>query len=317
MPKSLIKPCIVGVSGTKLTAQERDFLSEHQPWGFIIFARNCEDPEQLSQLVADLKSCVTHKDVPILIDQEGGRVARLKPPHWPSFPSAGYFVDIAVQQGIEVACEAVYSNYADIAHMLSQLGINVNCVPMVDVLFPTSDGIIGDRAFGSNVEHIIRLAHAVVEAMAVHDVLPVLKHIPGHGRATADSHKTLPVVDVTVEQLREIDFVPFKALANSCPLGMTAHIVYSAIDSQHCATQSPDILRVIREEIGFTNILMTDDLSMHALKGTFADRARISLEAGCDIVLHCNGEMDEMVDMMSALQPCNEVTMARLQAVWS
>ncbi|HEX3652939.1 MAG TPA: beta-N-acetylhexosaminidase [Rhizomicrobium sp.] len=284
---------IYGCAGTELSADECAFFREAQPWGFILFARNIGDPAQVRTLVSSLRATVGDENAPLLIDQEGGRVARLKPRHWKARPPAQRFGDM-YHENAEAGREAAYLNARLIAHDLAQLGINVDCVPVLDLPAAGADAVIGDRAFASDRKTAIALGRAVIEGMLDGGVLPVMKHIPGHGRATADSHFALPRVSTPEVELRETDFVPFRAL-NGCPMAMTAHVVYEAVDPEHPATTSARVIRdVIRDEIGFDGLLMSDDLSMKALAGSFAERSRAALAAGCDILLHCNGSMEEM-----------------------
>ncbi len=284
---------IYGLSGTTLSAGERAFFRDANPWGFILFARNCETPQQVSALVTSLRDTVGRGDAAVLIDQEGGRVARLKPPHWRAPPPAAVF-GRAFSREPALAREAVRLNARLIADELAALGINVDCLPVLDLPVSGAHDIIGDRAFGAEVEMIADLGRAACEGLLDGGVLPVIKHIPGHGRAGADSHLALPVVNSPRAELEGTDFAPFKALRDM-PLAMTAHVVYSDIDSQHPATTSPKIVGdVIRGTIGYDGLLMTDDLSMKALSGNFASRVKASLAAGCDLVLHCNGERTEM-----------------------
>ena len=291
-------PVIFGCHGQTLSQQERRFFASVRPVGFILFARNCETRDQVAGLVADLRSCADIEPPLILIDQEGGRVQRLTPPEWRQAPPAAVLGSIA-RHGVDAAEEAVRLNGLLIAADLHALGINTNCVPVVDVPAPGSHDIIGDRAFSGDVALLSRLARVMAEAHISGGVLPVIKHLPGHGRALADSHLELPRVEATRAELDAIDFAAFQPLADM-PLGMSAHIVYAAIDDRP-ATLSPAVIeQVIRKQIGFDGLLMTDDLSMHALQGSFADRTRDSLNAGCDIVLHCNGDMDEMVEIAEA-----------------
>lgn len=291
-------PIIFGCRGRTLSQQERRFFASVKPAGFILFARNCETRRQVAGLVADLRSCAGTEPPLILIDQEGGRVQRLMPPEWRKAPPAAALGAIA-RRGVAAAEEAVHLNGLLIAADLHPLGINTNCVPVVDVPAPGSHDIIGDRAFSSDVALLSRLARVMAQAHISGGVLPVVKHLPGHGRALADSHHELPRVDAPRAELDSIDFAAFKPLADM-PLGMTAHIVYAAIDDRP-ATQSPLVIeQIIRRQIGFDGLLMTDDLSMHALQGSFSDRTRDSLGAGCDIVLHCNGDMDEMIEIAEA-----------------
>ena len=290
---------IFGVSGTKLTKEEKELFQRINPYGFILFARNCETPQQVSALVEELKSVSARARVPVLIDQEGGRVARLKPPHWPAFPPAAKLAAIA-SSSLEQAQKAVYLNARLIARELSALGITVNCAPLADLPVEGAHDVIGDRAFGHDAGQVIALARAMAQGLSDGGVVPILKHIPGHGRPRADSHEELPVVTESLEVLRATDFVPFKALRD-LPMGMTAHVLFTAIDDKHMATVSPKAISIIREEIGFDGLLMSDDLSMKAMEGDFAQRTRDALAAGCDVVLHCNGKMEEMLEVAQAL----------------
>jgi beta-N-acetylhexosaminidase len=289
---------IYGCAGTSLSAEERAFFREAQPWGFILFARNVADSAQVRSLVSSLRETVGDEKAPMLIDQEGGRVARLKPPHWKARPPPQRFGDL-YRENADAGRNAAYLNARLIAEALSQLGINVDCVPVLDLPAPGADAVIGDRAFSSELEIVIALGRAVIDGMLDGGVLPVMKHIPGHGRATADSHLALPRVSTPEAELRAADFAPFRALSD-CPMAMTAHVVYEAIDALQPATTSARIIgEVIRRDIGFGGLLMSDDLSMKALGGSFAERSRAALSAGCDILLHCNGRMDEMVEVAS------------------
>jgi beta-N-acetylhexosaminidase len=284
---------IYGCAGQTLSDEERQFFREVQPWGFILFARNINDPAQVRGLVESLRETVGDLRASVLIDQEGGRVARLKPPTWHARPPAARFGALH-QSAPEAAREAVYLNARLIANDLLQLGINVDCLPVLDVPVEGSDVVIGDRAFAHDPATIIDLGREVIDGLMEGGVLPVMKHIPGHGRATADSHLALPRVSTPREQLSVADFVPFRSLAH-CPMAMTAHVVYEAIDPARPATTSPRVVKeVIRGEIGFEGLLLSDDLSMNALSGTIAVRTKAALFAGCDIALHCNGKMDEM-----------------------
>ena len=294
----MVKNVIFGCSGKSLTNEERSFFESVQPFGFILFARNIENPDQVRNLIAEIKSCVSHEFVPILIDQEGGRVCRLKPPHWPHPPACGTFECTLDPE------QAAYSAAKAIAKELVALGINVDCAPMLDVRQPDAHDIVGDRAFSSDPKMVAVLGKAFSEGLIEGGVSPVIKHIPGHGRAKCDSHEDLPVVSESLEELRRVDFYPFKQL-NDAPFAMTAHIIYEAIDPVNCATQSKKVIDLIRNEIGFKGLIMTDDLSMKALKGSFAERTKRSIDAGCDLMLHCNGDMKEMVEIA---ENCSEIT---------
>lgn len=294
-PDNKAKPLAVvfGCSGLTLTDAERAFFVDTNPLGFILFQRNCDTPDQIKALVEDLRSCVGHANAPVMIDQEGGRVARLKPPHWPVFPAAKVYADLYAKDQ-NAGLEAAELGGRLIAHELSQLGITVDCAPVLDVPQPGADPIIGDRAFGPDVATIVSTARAFMNGLRAGGVAAVIKHIPGHGRALVDSHKDLPRVDAPIEDLKDIDFPPFRAL-HMAPWAMTAHVVYEALDADHPATTSTKVIEdVIRRQLGFRGMLVSDDLSMKALSGSFEDRARASLEAGCDVALHCNGDMEEM-----------------------
>lgn len=312
---SFPKAAIFGCAGTQLSDAEQKFFEQHQPYGFILFARNCESPDQLRALVQQLTSTVQHGYAPILIDQEGGRVARLKPPHWKSHPAAWRFVELA-EHSAEDAARACYLNARLIAAQLHDLGINTDCAPVADLRLEGAHDIIGDRAFGHTAQAIIPLARAQAQGLLDGGIMPVLKHIPGHGRALVDSHESLPVVDAEMETLREMDFRPFMALAD-LPMAMTAHIRYRAIDDALPATLSPAAIRLIREEIGFGGLLMTDDMSMKALKGDIGELSAQALGAGCDVVLHCNGQMEEMQHIAAMIGQMGSQSVARAQTAWS
>lgn len=284
---------ITGVSGTELTAAEREFIRTQRPWGFILFKRNIEAPAQVTQLVNELRREVGQPDAPVLIDQEGGRVQRLGPPHWPAYPAGAVFgrlYDLDRMLGLTAARLSARLIAAD----LSDLGITVDCLPLADVPVAGADAVIGDRAYGTRPDKVAAVARAVTEGLEQGGVLPVLKHIPGHGRATADTHFRLPVVDTPKTELERTDFAAFQPLAD-LPMAMTAHVVFSALDPAHPATTSATMInQVIRGVIGFQGLLMSDDVSMNALAGSIAERTRAILAAGCDMVLHCNGKLDEM-----------------------
>lgn len=283
---------IFGCSGTTLTPEERRFFQETQPLGFILFKRNVQDKNQLKALIEDLKSTLTHTTPPLLIDQEGGRVARLTSPLWFHPPASSDLVTGT----LEASRERVYENYAQIAKELNELGITVNCAPVLDLNVPGADPIMGDRTFSADPHIVSELGAIAIQALQEGGIIPVMKHIPGHGAATCDSHEALPVVSLSYKTL-EAHFSPFKANMH-CPWAMTAHIVYSALDPHYPATQSSLIIQeIIRGEIGFEGFLLSDDLGMKALSGSFAERTRASLEAGCNAVLHCSGKMDEMIDV--------------------
>jgi beta-N-acetylhexosaminidase len=284
---------IVGVAGPTLTDRERAFVRESQPWGFILFKRNVAGPEPLRALIEDLRATLG-RAAPALIDQEGGRVQRLGPPHWPAYPPGAAYGAI-YDRDRDKALAAARLGARLIAADLAALGIDVDCLPVADVPVAGADPVIGDRAYGTEPIKVAAIAKAIAEGLAEGGVLPVLKHLPGHGRARADSHKSLPVVDTLRSELEATDFAAFRPLA-ALPFGMTAHVVFTAIDPVAPATVSPIIVReVIRDSIGFKGLLMSDDISMSALSGSVGERARAAIAAGCDVVLHCNGEMAEML----------------------
>lgn len=285
------KAFICGCKGLSLEPQERELIARHQPWGLILFKRNIGDPAQVAALVASFREIVGREDAPVLIDQEGGRVQRMGPPHWPAYPAAARFGELA--GGSAVQNEAAFLNARLMAADLAAVGVNVNCTPVLDVPAPDSHNIVGDRAYGADPMVVTSFALSVCEGMLHQGVLPVIKHIPGHGRAKADSHLELPRVGASRKDLEGTDFKPFYCLANM-PLGMTAHVVYEAIDPDRPATTSPVVVeKIIRGHIGFRGLLMSDDLSMKALSGDFGDRARAVFAAGVDVALHCNGDWAE------------------------
>ena len=293
---------IYGCAGMTLGAEERAFFRDVQPFGFILFARNIHDRAQIRALVEALRETVGDARAPILIDQEGGRVARLKPPGWKERPAAARFGAVYASHH-EAGVEAVYLNARLIAHDLAEVGINVDCLPVLDVPVEGADPVIGDRAFARDPSAIIDLGRAQIEGLLEGGVLPIMKHIPGHGRAMTDSHHALPRVSTEAEELSATDFVTFRSL-DTCPMAMTAHVVYEALDPQRPATTSPKVIRdVIRGEMGFDGLLISDDLSMNALDGPLSVRTKAALFAGCDIVLHCNGKMAEMVEVASEVKP--------------
>ncbi|HZQ11367.1 MAG TPA: beta-N-acetylhexosaminidase [Pseudolabrys sp.] len=288
---------ITGLAGLTISASERAFLREASPWGLIIFKRNVSSPSQVTELTRSFRDIVGW-EAPVLVDQEGGRVQRLGPPHWPAYPpgaSYGALYDREPAAGLAAARLGGHL----IASDLTAVGIDVDCLPLADVPVPGSDAVIGDRAYGAEPGKVAALAGAIADGLQAGGVLPVLKHLPGHGRARADSHHQLPVVDADRATLESTDFAAFRPLAD-LPLGMTAHVVFSAIDPVAPATTSVTMVReVIRGSIGFKGLLMSDDISMGALSGPLAERSRAALSAGCDVVLHCNGNLREMTEVAS------------------
>lgn len=303
---------IYGCAGTALSDEERDFFTACNPLGLILFARNIETPDQLRALIGEFVGTVAFATPLILVDQEGGRVARLGPPHWRETVAARTFGDM-YREDVERVLEAARLNAAIQAVDLAKLGFNVNCTPVADLAWPDTHEIIGDRAFSADPAVVAALARAVCEGHLSGGVLPVVKHVPGHGRATADSHLELPVVAAVAADLMASDFEPFVQLADM-PIAMTAHIVYSVYDEARPATQSPTVItEVIRGQIGFDGLLLSDDLGMKALDGGFEDRARRSLAAGCDVALHCSGDLDEMAAVAGGVGPMSAKAMARLR----
>jgi beta-N-acetylhexosaminidase len=305
-----MQPAIYGLAGETLSKDEKAFFRDADPAGFILFKRNCADKEQLKSLTDELRSLSGREDVPILIDQEGGRVARLKPPVWPEFPRAQRFAEL-YRTAPASAVEAVRANAAALGLMLREVGVNVDCAPLLDLRHEGAHDIVGDRALGAEPMQVAALGRAMLDGLAEAGVVGVIKHMPGHGRAMADSHHELPVVDVSEEAL-EIDLEPFVTLHHA-PMGMTAHVIYTAWDDVRCASLSPLVIEaIIRGRIGFDGLLMSDDLGMEALSGSPADRARGVLEAGCDIALHCSGVLEEMVAVAGSIGELREDSCRRL-----
>jgi beta-N-acetylhexosaminidase len=299
---------ILGCSDAILSTAERRFFAAANPVGFVLFRRNCQEPVQVGDLAAALRDTVGRPDAPVLIDQEGGRVARLRPPHWRRYPAAAEIASLPLQE----ATEAAWLGARLMADDLAALGVTVDCAPVLDVPVAGADPVIGDRAYGSDPATIARLGLAVCDGLLAGGVLPVIKHMPGHGRAQVDSHHALPRVEAERADLAVSDFVPFRALADTA-WAMTAHVVFTAIDPTAPATLSPTIIGdVIRGEIGFGGVLVSDDLAMGALAGDLGERTRNALAAGCDLALHCNGNLDEMTAVADAASTISEVTLERL-----
>ncbi len=293
---------IFGCAGPELTAWEAEFFAAADPLGFILFARNCETPDQVASLAGALRQTIGRSDAPILIDQEGGRVQRLKPPHWRAAPPPGRFGDLA-RADRPRALEAVRLNARCLAAELAPLGITVDCLPLLDLRFPGAHDNIGDRSFGADPELVAALGRACCEGLMDGGIMPVIKHMPGHGRARVDSHAELPQVDAPLSELEDSDFAPFRALADM-PWGMTGHIVFTAVDPRRPATTSPEVIdQIIRRWVGFDGVLVSDDLSMQALEGDLGARAAAALDAGCDLALHCNGDRAEMEAVAAAAPP--------------
>jgi beta-N-acetylhexosaminidase len=303
---------ITGLAGTVLTPAERAFMRASAPWGLIVFKRNVDTPAQVSRLVASFREAVG-RDAPVLVDQEGGRVQRLGPPNWPAYPPGSAYGRV-YDRDVAAGRRAAYLGARLIAADLAAVGIDVDCLPIADVPVAGADAVIGDRAYGDTADKVAALARSVADGLLAGGVLPVLKHIPGHGRATADSHGTLPRVDTDLATLIATDFAAFRPLSD-LPLGMTAHIVYSAIDPIAPATTSVTLVRdVIRDLLEFRGLLMSDDISMGALSGPIDARSRAAIAAGCDLVLHCNGKLDEMQAVASAVPTLAGEAAARAEA---
>ncbi len=284
---------IYGCAGPQLTDAERAFFRETRPWAFILFARNIEGADQTRRLIDDLRRAAGDDNAMVFVDQEGGRVQRLKPPLARLRRPAELFGALYARDP-QVAVEAVTLNHQLIAHELRALGFDADCAPCIDLRLPETHAVIGDRAFGREPSEVAALGRAAMDGLLAGGVAPVIKHIPGHGRAMADSHLELPVVETALSTLEQSDFQPFRALADA-PMAMTAHVVFTAVDPDACVTLSNRAIEtVVRGFIGFDGLLMSDDLSMHALGGSFEERTRLSIAAGCDVVLHCNGDMAEM-----------------------
>jgi beta-N-acetylhexosaminidase len=304
------KAFISGCAGKALSGAERELFAAERPCGLILFARNVESPEQLSALVASFKEAVGSDDVLVLVDQEGGRVQRLRPPHWRNMPPARCYGDL-YETDPEAARRAASAGARLMASELHPLGINVNCTPCIDVPQKGAHDIIGDRGFSTDPAVVIALGRAVMEGTLAGGVLPVIKHVPGHGRALADSHLALPRIDAPTDALEAVDFLPFQALRDA-PLAMTAHVLLPQFDEQRPATVSPVIMgQLIRDRLGLTGLVMSDDIGMKALKGSFAARTRAVAEAGCDVVLHCSGRLSEMIEVAEAAPPLEGIAAER------
>jgi beta-N-acetylhexosaminidase len=309
----MTKAFITGLAGTKLSDAERDFIRAERPWGFILFRRNIDTPAQVTALTNEIRDVLGVTDVPILVDQEGGRVQRFRPPNWPLYPAGaafGQLYDIDPALGLKAARLSARL----IADDLTKVGVTVDCLPLADVPVPGADDVIGDRAYGNDPQKVAAIARAVTEGLEQGGILPILKHIPGHGRATADSHLALPVVDSAKNELESIDFAAFKPLAD-LPMAMTAHVVFSAYDAAQPATTSATMIeRVIRGLIGFQGLLMSDDVGMNALAGSIAERTNALLAAGCDMVLACSGEPEEMHQVARETPELSGKALARAKA---
>lgn len=301
---------IFSLSGPTITDDERALFRAADPAGYVLFARNCVDRAQMRALTDDLRALSGRDDVPILIDQEGGRVTRMRPPEWPAFPAGEAFAALYEKAPIS-AIEAARVNATALGLMLAEVGVNVDALPVLDVRQPDADEIIGDRALGDEPMKVAALGRAMLDGLAAGGCVGIVKHMPGHGRAMADSHKELPIVDALDEEL-EIDIAPFRALKDA-PMGMVAHVLYSAWDAERPASISPSIIAgIIRARIGFDGLLMSDDIGMEALSGTADERARAAIEAGNDLVLHCSGKLEEMEAIATAITPLSDKGLERL-----
>jgi beta-N-acetylhexosaminidase len=303
---------VCGCAGLSLTSWEKRFLRDAQPWGLILFKRNIDNPQQVLRLTSAFRDAIGRSEAPVFVDQEGGRVQRLGPPHWPVYPSAASYLEVA--SDVEAAANLVELTARLMGKDLLAVGINVDCLPVLDITFSESHRVIGDRAYAKDPVAVARLGRAAADGLLAASVLPVMKHLPGHGRALADSHLELPVVGAPLEALEAFDFAPFVA-NRDLPIGMSAHVVYPALDPERPATISPKIIgEVIRGQIGFDGLLVSDDLSMEALSGTLGQRAEAALAAGIDIVLHCNGKPDEMQAVAAATPPLGGRALQRAES---
>lgn len=305
---------ICGLSGTELSEDERAFLHDARPWGVILFGRNADSPDQIRRLCRSVREALEREDAPVLIDQEGGRVQRLGPPHLRAFPPGARYGEIYLHNSL-AGVEAAYLGAKLIALDLNSLGVTVNCLPVLDIPVEGATAAIGDRALGFTVDAAATLGGAQIDGLISGGVIPVIKHLPGHGRALVDSHEDLPQVDATMAELEAQDFTPFRLLAKRAPLGMTAHVVFLDVDDGTPATlSSAVIVNVIRERIGFDGALMTDDICMSALSGSPRERAEGAIAAGCDLVLHCNGELDEMQEVAAGVPELADEALRRTEA---
>lgn len=295
MPSAAIYDC----EGARLSDEERAFFRDADPWGFIVFQRHCQSAEELRAHCSELRESVGRADVPIFIDQEGGRVARMKPPVFPAHAAPAAFGELWRLDPEKAKAASRLNGYL-LGRLVSDCGVTVNCIPMLDVPQPDADpAVIGDRAYAKHSDTIISLARTAMEGLKEGGAMPVIKHMPGHGRALCDSHHELPVVGASKDDLRTVDFAPFKAFRDA-PMGMTAHVVFEAYDNEPATTSKSVIDQVIRGEIGFDGLLISDDLKMKALGGSFESRTRRAIDAGCDIALICNATMEEKISAAKA-----------------
>lgn len=303
---------VFGLEGLELTKDEMTFFSRESPWGFILFARNIDNPEQVKNLTAQLRVCVGRDDAPIFIDQEGGRVQRFCPPHWKKYPSAAMLGELYARDKTQGA-RATWLHARLLAFDLLALGVTVNCMPVLDVPSPDGHDVIGDRAYSTNVAQVSCHGSLACEGLLAGGVKPVLKHIPGHGRATADSHFNLPIIETDLESLTKTDFVPFVDLKH-IDMAMTAHVIYTAVDADQPATASKKVMNeIIRRQMGYEGLIITDDITMNALSGDLTQRTQSVFAAGCDIVLHCTGRMNEMKEVANATPFLSGTALQRAQ----
>ena len=303
-------PIIFGVKSYKLKKKEKNFFQESNPLGFILFERNCKNYKQTKLLIKDLKKTTSHKYTMIMIDQEGGRVARLKNPNWKSYPSAEYF-GIKAKKNLSVAKKLIFKNSIEIAKDLKKLGINMNCAPVLDVKYDFTNNVIGDRSFSSNPKIVSELGKSFCNGLKKIGIIPIVKHIPGHGPSSRDSHKTTPNVDLDLISLNKKDFLPFKKL-NKEPAAMIAHIVYNKIDKEIACCSKEIIKKIIRKKIGFKGLLISDDINMKALKGTIKNKVKAILKSGCEIILHCNANIKEMMQIYSSIPLIKNETLKKV-----
>ena len=303
-------PIIFGVKSYKLKKKEKNFFQESNPLGFILFERNCKNYKQTKLLIKDLKKTTSHKYTMIMIDQEGGRVARLKNPNWKSYPSAEYF-GIKAKKNLSVAKKLIFKNSIEIAKDLKKLGINMNCAPVLDVKYDFTNNVIGDRSFSSNPRIVSELGKSFCNGLKKIGIIPIVKHIPGHGPSSRDSHKTTPNVDLDLISLNKKDFLPFKKL-NKEPAAMIAHIIYNKIDNEIACCSREIIKKIIRKKIGFKGLLISDDINMKALKGTIKNKVKAILKSGCEIILHCNANIKEMMQIYSSIPLIKNETLKKV-----
>ena len=303
-------PIVFGVKSYKLKKKEKSFFRKSNPLGFILFERNCKNYNQTKLLIRDLKKTTSHKYTMIMIDQEGGRVARLKNPNWKSYPSAEYF-GIKAKKNLSVAKKLIFKNSIEIAKDLKKLGINMNCAPVLDVKYDFTNNVIGDRSFSSNPRIVSELGKSFCNGLKKIGIIPIVKHIPGHGPSSRDSHKTTPNVDLDLISLNKKDFLPFKKL-NKEPAAMIAHIVYNKIDKEIACCSKEIIKKIIRKKIGFKGLLISDDINMKALKGTIKNKVKAILKSGCEIILHCNANIKEMMQIYSSIPLIKNKTLKKV-----